>query len=74
MNDQVMEDEISYTCKKGFLHNTCFDIIDHDNEKATTLRMFLIKTGKSKRYGFEQPKSYIDINPKENFSEIRTIP
>ena len=44
MNDQVMEDEIILTCKKGFLHNSCFEIVDHENEEIKGLKMFLMKT------------------------------
>ena len=64
------DNKVIYKCDKGSFGHSYYTMIDKSGKTERNLFMYLRVTETSKRYGYNQPRTYIDINPENNYSSI----
>ena len=64
------DNKVIYKCDKGSFGHSYYTMIDRSGKTERNLFMYLRETETSKRYGYNQPRTYIDVNPEANYSSI----
>jgi len=64
------DNKLVFKCDKGSFGHSYYTIIDKSGKTDKNLHMYLVQTETSQRYGYKQPRTYIDVSPDSNYSSI----
>ena len=65
--------QLAFKCDKGSFGHSFYSIIDKIGKNDMVLSLYKLKTERSYRYGYNQPRTYLDIDPKFNYSMINNM-